>query len=314
MDYRQATVEEIEAVAGQHPLLPLALDMHGCATEEERNYNLEATIARGYVGFQTLMDKFSGTASLVGSGPSIQETYKELQGDVCAINQAVGFLIEKGVIPKFAMLWDAADIVSNFAVPHPDVTYLVASRCHPSVFERLKDCKVIVWHAGGDHKINEYLSSRNIIEPMVLGGSAGITRGIFLLGALGYRNLHLFGADSSYASDGKTHAIKSLVPEKDIMVSVGDTPPCWFRTTPEWCAQVYEYRAIYAMFTHKGYAMLQVHGEGMLPYMHKILDAKKEFLGEDQFMKEITEVEAQRQEMDKAASSIGEQNGITPSN
>lgn len=305
MEFRQATVEELFKATPEKPLplLPLALDMQACATVEERNHNLDATLARGYVPFMTVYDKYRGAASLVGSGPSLHDTYKELKGDICAINQSIGWLLNKGIVPKWAMIWDADEVCEKFAVPHPEVTYLIASRVHPKVFERLKDCKVVVWHAAGDHKIEEYLDEKGIMEPMVVGGSAGITRGVYLLDALGYRDLHIFGADSSYHED-KTHVVKSLVPEKDILISVGNNPPHWFRTTPEWCAQVNEWRVIYTMFTHMDHSKLTVYGDGMLPYMHKVLEAKKKYLGPEQFMKDMAAQEEERIALDAKASEL----------
>ena len=290
-----------EASSGQPlTLYRLALDMHGCATESEMNSNFFATLKRGYTPIMDYLGKFSGTVSLVGAGPSIKETYKELKVDVIAINSAIGWLLDKGVVPKFAMLWDAADIVENFAIPHPGIIYLVGSRCHPKVFDRLKDCKVIVWHAGGDHNINQMIIDHGINEPLVNGGSAGITRGMFLVRALGYDDLHIFGADSSYEGDS-THVNGSLVPEKDIMVSIGCDPPMFFRTTPEWCAQVEEFRAIYAIYSFEKVSV-KVYGKGMLPEMYKRLSQEKEKLGLEKLLKKCHQQEIERQELNLKAS------------
>jgi hypothetical protein len=283
------------------PLLPLALHMVGCATQEEMNSNLTQTLERGYTPINSYLDKYTGTCSLVGSGPSIKETLHELTGDVMAINNSIKFLMENGIVPKWAMLWDAADIVAKFVVPDPRITYLVGSRCHSDVFKALEGCPVVVWHAGGDHNINELILKNNIKEPLVNGGSAGVTRGIYLVSALGYRDIHIFGADSSYSEDGKTHVNGSLVPEKDIMVSVGNEPPKWFRTTPEWCAQVEEYRCIYAMFTHNDTHKIEVHGNGMFQYMHAVLKSRKEQLGQEEFLKNISAQEEHRQHLSKLA-------------
>ena len=309
-------------------MLPLKLEMVGCATQEEMNGNILATIERGYTPINGLLGKYAGTVSLVGSGPSIRNTLHELTGAVIAINSAIGFLLDNGIVPQFAMLWDAADIVEQFAVPHPDITYLVAARCHPKVFERLKDCKVIVWYAGGDHNIYEFMSDRKMQEPMVNGGSAGITRGLYLAYALGFRDFHVFGADSSYSDEGQTHVRGSLVPEKDIMVSIGSQVPHWFRTTPEWCAQVEEYRAIYALFTHRNTgATMHAHGSGMLPTMHAMLVEQKTRMGEDGFIENCAAQERHRLELagqlskaqqeDNALLEMGKEdqaNGTTPSN
>lgn len=251
-------------------LEPLRLEMVGCATKEEMNSNVLATIGRGYVRLNEYLGKYSGTLSIVGAGPSIKTSLDELQGKVLAINSAIGYLISKDIIPDFAMIWDASPLCEHFAVPHKDITYFVAARCHPLVFEKLEGCNIVVWYAGGDHNIFEFMSERGMQEPIVNGGSAGVTRCLYLAFALGFRDLHVFGADSSYSSDGETHIRGSLVPEKDLMISIGKEKPLWFRTTPEWCAQVEEYKRIYALFTQLGVTM-NAHGEGMLPTMHTLL-------------------------------------------
>lgn len=241
------------------------------------NANVLATIARGYTRFNESLNTCAGAVSIVGSGPSLEITHKELDGDIMAINHALKFLLKKKIVPRFAMIWDADPICEQFAIPHPGITYLIGARCHPKVFERLKDCKVIVWHAGGDHNINDFLLQHKIVEPMINGGSAGVTRAMYLAVALGYKELHLYGADSCYSNNGKTHVNGSLVKEKDLMVSVGKDDPVFFRTTPEWCSQVNEFRDIYSLFAHPRVRIpIITHGEGMLPYMARLMKEKDE--------------------------------------
>lgn len=270
-------VFEVEAGDVSSRLCPLVLYMEGCATQQEMNANVLATIERGYVRFNEFIDQYHGRISIVGSGPSLDQTYTDLAGDILAINHALKFLLEQNIIPKFAMIWDADPICEQFAIPHKDITYLIGARCHPKVFERLQGCQVIVWHAGGDHNINDFLLEHNIQEPMINGGSAGITRAMYLAVALGYKDLHLYGADSSYSADGKTHVNGSLVKEKDFMVSIGKDQPVFFRTTPEWCSQVNEFRDIYSIFRHPNCDIaITTHGDGMLPYMASLMKKKDE--------------------------------------
>jgi len=254
------------------PLLPLKLYITGCATEQEMNANVTATIERGYVRFNEYLNiELGRKVHLCGSGPSFRETWKEIPAgdDILAINSAIGFLIEHGRPPKYAMIWDAAEICEKFATPHPDVTYLIGARCHPKVFERLKGCKVVVWHAGGDHNILEYLREHGIEEPLVNGGTAGVTRSLYLAYAIGYREIHVHGADSSYSATGDTHIRGSLVPEKDMQIFVGGK---WFRTTPEWCAQVEEIKLIYPIFGMPSMgAKVEVYGEGMFQHVVRIM-------------------------------------------
>jgi len=247
---------------GNGPVVPLTLGMESCATVEEMHTNVESTLARGYMRFTEFMDSQAGECSIVGAGPSIADTYQDLRGDVIACNSAIGFLLSRGVVPKYAMLWDAHPLVETFAVPHPDIVYFVAARCHESVFERLKDCKVVVWYPGGDHDIADFLVEKNIMEPMVNGGSAAVTRSLYLAYALGYRTFHLHGADSSYRGE-QTHVNGSVVPEKRLEVVCNKR---WFTTTPEWAAQVEEFKCIRIGFKHLG-GTIRVYGDGLLPWV-----------------------------------------------
>lgn len=257
------------------PLIPLQLHMECCATQGEMNGNVLASIKRGYTRINEYLDKFKGTIAICGAAPSLRGRYQELVNlgaDVMACNSAIGYLIEKGIPPRWGMIWDASPLCEAFVTPHPDVTFLVGARCHPSVFEKLKDCRVICWHAGGDHNIAELMVEHQINEPMINGGSAAVTRAMYLAVALGYRNLHVFGADSSYAENGDTHVRgASLVTEKDMKIYVGNGEGSKaFRTTPEWAAQIEEFKAIYGHFQIIGIPITS-HCYGMWQHVADLL-------------------------------------------
>lgn len=249
--------------------VPLVMHMEACATQDEMNGNVMATIRRGYTRINEYIGSFTGRVHIVGSGPSIKHTWKDIDSDVLAINSAIGFMIDHGIPPRLAMIWDASPLCQAFAVPSEHTTYLIGARCHESVFDRLKGQRVICWHAGGDHNIADFLREHKIDEPLINGGSAGVTRALYLAYALGYRDIHVHGADSSYSDAGDTHIRGSLVQEKDMKVFVGGK---WFRTTPEYCAQVEEFKSIWTLFHHMGYgARVTVHGTGLLPYVASLL-------------------------------------------
>jgi hypothetical protein len=319
LEIRSATESEVRAAqaAGKiPPLVPLALDMCSCFTPEEVHANFYATLDRGYTSIIPLLGKFAGqTCSLVGAGPSLRRSYMDLKGDVFSVNSALWFLLDKGIAPKYQMIWDAHEVCEKFAVPHPEITYLVASRCHPKVFERLKGCDVRVWHAGGDHDILEHMVKPEVQakmgqpEPLINGGSAGITRGLFVVDALGYTDIHVHGADSSYEGDA-THIMGSVMKEKDMMCSMGDgsegAPATWFRTTPEWTQQVHEYRTMYALFSIGKGMKMQVHGEGMLPVMHRRVTAMRETLGDEETFRRLIGQDAAQAAHNAKASGLTE--------
>ena len=327
MDIRPATMDEVKAAQASGnigSLVPLALSMTSCITPGELHTNFYATLERGFTPINDYLGAYSGSCSIVGSGPTIKETHKELVGDIIAINSAISYLLDQGIVPKFGVLWDGTEVVEKFARAHPDIIYLVASRCHPKVFERLKDCKVVVWHAGGDHNIAEVMVTPEVIEkmpipqPLIAGGSAGVTRTLYVASCLGYTDIHLFGADSCYSDAGDTHITGSVVPEKDMMVSLGDNtegaPAMWFRTTPEWCAQVNEYRSIYGLTVMGNLAaltrdstnflrvQLHVHGDSLFKAMHDRLEAKRALLGDEKFLSEMTAQTTRQAEIDDACS------------
>ncbi len=237
------------------------------------NANVTATMARGYEPFAPLLNTCAGTLHLCGAGPSLGETWQRIPegADVLAVNSAIGFLLSHDRAPKWAMIWDASELCAQFAVPDTRVTYLIAARCHPFVFARLAKSKVVVWHAAGDHNIRDFLNARGVNEPLVMGGTAGVTRAIYLAAALGYRAIEIHGADSCYAEDGSTHIRGSLVPEKDMTVEMGGRG---FRTTPEWCQQVEEIKLIYPLFTANGFT-IQTHGDGF--FQHAVAIMEKRF-------------------------------------
>lgn len=248
------------------PIVPLVLKMDVCETLENIERNLRSALGRDYVRLNEFLGSKSGPASIVGFGPSLKDTYNDLVGDVMACNGAHDFLIEKGIVPKYAMLFDAAEVMNKFLTPHPEVTYFIASRCHPSIFEMLKGFKVVVWHVKGDEGIDELLDEYNKPEPMVHGGSAAVTRGMFLLRALGYTTLHLFGADSSYEGEF-THVKKSIVEEQEFMVYCDHK---WWKTTPWLCGQVEDLKILAPEMKESGIDLV-VHGTGLLPHVAHVI-------------------------------------------
>lgn len=208
-----------------------------------------------------------GAIAIVGSGPSIHRTVKDMQADaILACNAAHEFLIERGIVPTFSMLWDPSPVLASMVTPHKDVTYLVASRCHPDVFKRLEGFKVFVWHAGGeDEMLMPYLEMKEVSEPIVYGGSAATVRAMFLVLLLGYSRIKLFGSDSSFEGE-VTHFRASAVPEKPIRVFCNHR---WFDTTAWMAAQAEEVLPLFPLV--EPLASIEVYGDGLIPHIAETL-------------------------------------------
>jgi len=247
----------------------MRFEAHHNTEESVRVDNIRATFERGYFRFNELMNTADGKPmSIVGSGPSLSRTYKELVGDIMACNSAHDFLIGKGIIPKYTLFWDANPLIAKFArKPHHGVTYLVASRCHPDLFEALKGYRVIVFHALTGEPVDRFLVERNLMEPLVGGGSAGVTRGTHLAGAMGYMDMHLFGADSSYSEDA-THVSGSVIDQQKMRLRVCGK---WFITAPWMAMQVADFKLVCPHLQKMG-VKFTVHGTGMFPYAASFMD------------------------------------------
>lgn len=241
-------------------LSPLVLKSEICATPAQVEENISAALALDYVRFNKFMKApHDGVISICGSAPSLLWTYEDTEGDILACNAAHDFLIDRNVIPKYEMLWDADAVINKFFTPRKGVIYLVASRCHPDVFKRLEGFDVVVWHAGGDECLEGLLQAAKRIEPMVNGGSAAVVRGMFVAFAMGYRKMHLFGVDSSY--DELTHVRKSVVEEQRLEVNCLGK---WFKTTPWLAMQAEDFKIIGPALRDAG-AEIVVHGTGLVP-------------------------------------------------
>lgn len=242
--------------------IPLVIKGMNNTTEDVVNGNLEATFMRGYKPFQP-EGNYQGPVSIVGAGPSLSWTYKDIVGDVIACNSAHDFLISKGIIPKYAMIWDSHPIMGGVIdKPHKDVKYLIASRCHPSVFEKFKDSDVTVWHALGSEEVEKFLVKYNRMEPMIAGGSAAVTRSMYLAACLGYfKEQHLFGVDSCH-SEGKTHVAGSISKTDEMPIRVCGK---WFKIAPWMALQAGDFKIIGPGMKSQGIRIV-VHGTGLIPY------------------------------------------------
>ncbi|HKI74235.1 MAG TPA: 6-hydroxymethylpterin diphosphokinase MptE-like protein [Pseudomonadales bacterium] len=201
--------------------------------------------------------------SLCGSAPSLMANLGKLTGKVMAINAAIPALHEAGIVVDYAMIWDATPEMDRYVCDIPGCEWLIASRVNPKVIEKLLGLgqKVTLWHtATTDPEMMEVLAGRL----QVFGGAQGITRGVFLVGALGYRDVHIFGADSSFGSE--THIGGSLREENECTCVVEDQA---FRTTFWMMAQAESWVEFVLPTLMNAGMKFTVHGNGLLPWAHQ---------------------------------------------
>jgi hypothetical protein len=250
--------------------MPLLLPVHViCNTsDEDLHRNIKANsararqIARGWVKSQPAHDR---VAVLVGSGPSLADTLEEVRerftaGDtVFAMNGAANYLNAHGIRPDFQVMIDPREETKQLIGPADD--HLIASQCHPSVFDAVPHAKLYHLQIEGiDDDLPEYP------HPFALvGGAASVGNTSTVLAyVLGYRTLHLYGYDSSHR-DAQSHAFHQKMNDGE--------PNCivtWngknYRTSLTMKLQAEKAQETLRALETAG-VEIHVHGSGLLPDM-----------------------------------------------
>jgi uncharacterized Rossmann fold enzyme len=152
-------------------------------------------------------DPHGRSIAICGYGPSLARTWKDVSkcDEVMSTSGAHRFLLNKVVVPDFHVECDPRPHKAYFVrESHRNVTYLIASHCHPLVFEALRKRKVVLWHGFTDDDVVN--QTRLVAEcdgsGLIAGGTNVGMRAVIVALALGYRRLELHGMDCCY--DGQT--------------------------------------------------------------------------------------------------------------
>jgi hypothetical protein len=144
-----------------------------------------------------------GKVAIVASAPSVADyvdTLKNWDGEIWGINRAFEWMRHRGIKPTGFLgidpEWFLVECLPN--IPQ-DATYYLAAQVHPCVFDHLKDRNVRLW----------FMADGQVTMPkdahLIYGGSTCLGRAPNLAYALGYREVHIFGGDSSYTDKQYVH-------------------------------------------------------------------------------------------------------------
>ena len=157
--------------------------------------------------------------AIVAWGPSLRDTWEEIKKFkiIYTCSGAHRFLIDRGIIPTFHVDSDPrpykADILGD---PHPDITYLISSICHPTYFDKLElhHSSVKLWHMLFlEPEIFKFYPK---MEWIMTGGHTVGPRTMKLARMMGHANLHMFGFDGSVDKEGRAHATQHPNPPTDL--------------------------------------------------------------------------------------------------
>ena len=168
-------------------------------SEEQLAANVADCLSRGLPEVEFSSPQLA-TLTILANGPSAREY--DFGGPTLALNGALKLCVERGVAPEYWAACDPQEHVADFLQHAPaETSYLVCSKCHPSVFEALKDRRVLVWHLD-DFGPWDLIKDRN---PVSLGVSITIVA-FELAERLGYSTFETWGWDGCYVG-GQSHAM-----------------------------------------------------------------------------------------------------------
>lgn len=264
------------------------------ASEELRLANIRANIQRDLPWFTGFRD--AGRAAVVVCGaPSMRDHVSDIRwhkrngSQVITVNNAWRFLVENGITPDVHVMLDARPENAAFVKDAPASTrYVIASQCHPDVFDALEGREVVLWHNafGDSDKINELwelLRPYDREKPIVLvpGGCTVGLRSLWLCALSGFRRIHVYGIDSSYDGDAH-HAYPQALNdgEQVLEVVMGGKP---YRCAPWMARQAEDFRQCWddmKQFRPLPGApvepvQIHVHGKGLIPDMARALRAEE---------------------------------------
>lgn len=180
-------------------------------TDDDRWDAIEAGVKRTSKRIP-LAEAHERRAIIACYGPSLKFYWPALKeevdagGDLISVSGSHDFLIEHGMVPRFHIEADPRPHKAVNIQPHPDVQYLIASSCHPDLFDKLEDHDVALWHVStNNHAIRLVDQLKENKDTIVSGGGSVGVRSIPLLYGLGYRKYSIYGMDCSFEEADGTY-------------------------------------------------------------------------------------------------------------
>lgn len=255
-------------------------------TEDARLDNVRSAVKRDLPWFTGFKDE-GKYCVIVGGAPSMLDHLTDIRwharqktSRVVSVNNAWRTLVENGITPDVHVMLDARPENAEFVKGAPkSVRFVLASQCHPDVFDTLEGYEVVIWHSG--HTDNDAL--QEILAPwwdegpnqkpciLVPGGSTVGLRCMWLATYSGFRKIHMYGIDSSYAQTGRHHAYDQPLNDTETVLDVARGEKR-YRCAPWMVRQAREFEETWNDLQnyedHEGKpapVSVLVHGTGLIP-------------------------------------------------
>lgn len=247
-------------------------------TPENLQRNIHSSVDRRLAEFKP-EDINNRIMTIVASGPSLGNHLEDLKenqkrGDlIVCVNGSHDWLIHHEVVPDTLVLCDALPSISDLFTPHPDVDYLVASQCHPKVFDKLKGYKVTIWHSWLSNEslgcpIESIVDKHGVKGWIVYGGGTAALRCLNLGYLMGFRKFVYFGLDSSFL--GERHHVAGGNKGDPIELEYQGQS---FDTDKSLASQAQDFEDLYSITFND--CRIDAIGEGLIPIICRSLNTAK---------------------------------------
>lgn len=230
-----------------------------CNTADEVvERNMIINSARKVSRFAPQPEKVGEVIVIVGGGPSLKDHIDGLRARVAlgqkiwATNNTYSWLKSRGIQPAAQIILDARPEMAAMVEPEQGVTFFLGQGVHPSVYDKLEGCDVVMYHGR---------------QPGT-GFTVGI-KAMYLASNWGYKTLALYGFDSSYSDDGEHHAYAQSLNDRENTLEVMFENHR-YRCAPWMAIQAEEFRQVALSFAEQG-ATIVVAGDGLLPAVARSL-------------------------------------------
>ncbi len=214
--------------------------MPGVMSNTERHAQMQMALDR--FPFLTKYGRFrNDRVSVACYGPSLKETWARIRRPIISVSGAHDFLIERGVVPDWHVDMDPRPNKASMNTPHHMVRYLMASVCHPDLWDLLEGFDVQLWHLinGNDYETIQWVGEHHPagMDCLIGGGSTVGQRALNVAAvALGYRRFEIHGMDCSFHVEQHAGPHSGNIEKMCRVVSDGRE----FKTTPQMVQAAYE--------------------------------------------------------------------------
>lgn len=234
--------------------------------QDARQKHVDAALKRG-LPWCVRRKVRPGKVAIVASGPSASDYVDMLagwDGEIWGINGAFAWMRHRGIKPTAFIGLDPEPILRDYLIDVPeDATYYLATQVHPWVFDHLADRNVRIWFPA-DGQVKYPFGAIP-----VFGGTTCLGRAPNLAYLLGWREVHIFGCDSSFTHKSHVYGDAQL-PAGTFITEMGERK---FLTTRQMLQQACDFAEAMVEWARPGDdgsepLSVTLYGDGLLQAMY----------------------------------------------